>query len=54
MFCAGGRLNLVQSNYIRDKGFGMGYYIPRIVSPFTERGGGARDRLDDAPGRGEP
>jgi Mn2+/Fe2+ NRAMP family transporter len=32
---AGGALNLVQSNYIRDKGFGMGYYIPRIVSPFT-------------------
>jgi hypothetical protein len=32
---AGGALNLVQSNYIRDKGFGMGYYIPRIVSPIT-------------------
>jgi hypothetical protein len=32
---AGGAINLVQSNYIRDKGFGMGYYIPRIVSPIT-------------------
>jgi hypothetical protein len=26
---------LVQSNYIRDKGLGMGRYIPRIVSPIT-------------------
>jgi hypothetical protein len=32
---AGGALNLAQSNYIRDKGFGMGYYIPRIASPIT-------------------
>ncbi len=32
---AGGAINLVQSNYIRDKGFGMGTYIPRIVSPIT-------------------
>lgn len=32
---AGGALNLAQSNYIRDKGFGMGEYIPKIVSPFT-------------------
>ena len=29
---AGGANNLVQSNYIRDKGLGMGQYIPRIVS----------------------
>ena len=32
---AGGALNLAQSNYIRDKGLGMGSYIPRIVSPFS-------------------
>jgi hypothetical protein len=32
---AGGTNNLVQSNWIRDKGFGMGSYAPRIVSPIT-------------------
>src|SRR5829696_5941813 len=32
---AGGCNNLVQSNYIRDKGLGMGIRIPRIVSPIT-------------------
>lgn len=32
---AGGANNLVQSNYIRDKGMGMGAHIPRIVSPVT-------------------
>lgn len=32
---AGGANNLVQSNYIRDKGLGMGIRIPRIVSPIT-------------------
>lgn len=32
---AGGMHNLVQSNWIRDKGFGMGALIPRIVSPIT-------------------
>jgi hypothetical protein len=32
---AGGANNLVQSNWIRDKGFGMGHYIPKIVSPVT-------------------
>ena len=32
---AGGANNLVQSNWIRDKGFGMGAYIPKIVSPIT-------------------
>jgi hypothetical protein len=31
----GGGQNLVQSNWIRDKGFGMGSYVPRIVSPVT-------------------
>jgi hypothetical protein len=32
---AGGANNLVQSNYIRDKGMGMGQRIPHIVSPVT-------------------
>lgn len=32
---AGGCNNLVQSNYIRDKGLGMGILIPKIVSPVT-------------------
>ncbi|MER7076856.1 hypothetical protein SAMN02982929_04869 [Saccharopolyspora kobensis] len=32
---AGGGQNLVQSNWIRDKGFGMGRYVPKIVSPLT-------------------
>jgi uncharacterized protein YhhL (DUF1145 family) len=32
---AGGGQNLVQSNWIRDKGFGMGTYVPRIASPVT-------------------
>jgi hypothetical protein len=32
---AGGGQNLVQSNWIRDKGFGMGAYVPRIESPVT-------------------
>ncbi len=32
---AGGTVNLAQSNWIRDKGMGMGAYAPRIESPFT-------------------
>lgn len=32
---AGGAQNLVQSNWIRDKGFGMGRYVPKLVSPLT-------------------
>ena len=32
---AGGANNLVQSNYARDKGLGMGGRIPNIVSPVT-------------------
>jgi hypothetical protein len=32
---AGGANNLVQSNYIRDKGLAMGRHIPNIVSPLT-------------------
>jgi hypothetical protein len=32
---AGGANNLVQSNWIREKGFGMGAYVPKIESPIT-------------------
>lgn len=32
---AGGGQNLCQSNWIRDKGFAMGKYVPRIASPIT-------------------
>lgn len=32
---AGGITNLAQSNWIRDKGLGMGIHIPRIASPIT-------------------
>jgi len=32
---AGGGQNLCQSNWIRDKGLGMGQYVPRLVSPVT-------------------
>jgi hypothetical protein len=32
---AGGGQNLCQSNWVRDKGFGMGAYVPRLVSPIT-------------------
>ncbi len=32
---AGGGQNLCESNWIRDKGFGMGAYVPRLVSPVT-------------------
>ena len=31
----GGGQNLVQSNWIRDKRFGMGSYVPRIIRPVT-------------------
>jgi hypothetical protein len=34
---AGGGQNLCQSNWIRDKGFGMGKYVPRLVSTVTGR-----------------
>jgi hypothetical protein len=34
---AGGGQNLCQSNWIRDKGFGMGRHIQRLVSPVTGR-----------------
>ena len=32
---AGGSTNLGQSNFIKDKGYGMGQYIGRITSPLT-------------------
>ncbi|ADB30507.1 conserved hypothetical protein [Kribbella flavida DSM 17836] len=32
---AGGGQNLCQSNWIRDKGFGMGVHVPRLRSPVT-------------------
>ncbi|HLQ85929.1 MAG TPA: Nramp family divalent metal transporter [Salinisphaeraceae bacterium] len=32
---AGGVMNLAQSNWIRDKGLGMGARLPKIVSPIT-------------------
>jgi len=34
---AGGSVNLAQSNYVKDKGYGMGRYAGRITSPFTGR-----------------
>lgn len=34
---AGGTLNLGQSNYVKEKGYGMGRYIGRITSPITGR-----------------
>jgi len=32
---AGGVMNLAQSNWVRDKGMGMGARLPKIVSPIT-------------------
>lgn len=32
---AGGTLNLVQSNWVRDKGLAMGARLPKVVSPIT-------------------
>jgi len=46
---AGGGQNLCQSNWIRDKGYGMGAYAPRLVSPITgeeEAAGGGRYSFD--------
>ena len=50
---AGGGQNLCQSNWIRDKGFGMGIHAPRIVSPLTgepvaDAGTGWRFEIDGA------
>ena len=46
---AGGCANFVQSNYIRDKGMGMGIHIPNIVSPMTGRGEEAAPPLGYVP-----
>src|SRR3989344_4422739 len=35
---AGGNLNLAQSYYVRDKGYGMGKYSPPLKSIFASRG----------------
>ena len=35
---AGGNLNLAQSFYVREKGYGMGKYAGRITSLFTGKG----------------
>ncbi|MFI5841602.1 Nramp family divalent metal transporter [Catenuloplanes sp. NPDC051500] len=44
---AGGVHNLVLSNWIRDKGYGMGAHVPRLVSPITGRVEAAgTDRFD--------
>lgn len=40
---AGGVMNLAQSNWIRDKGMGMGAHLPKVVSPITG------DEVADAP-----
>ena len=32
---AGGTMNLCQSNYVKEKGYGMGTYIGRMTSPIT-------------------
>jgi hypothetical protein len=40
---AGGSVNLAQSNYVKDKGYGMGRWIGRITSPFTGREEAASD-----------
>jgi hypothetical protein len=40
---AGGAVNLAQSNYIKDKGYGMGRWVGRITSPFTGREEAAAD-----------
>jgi undecaprenyl pyrophosphate phosphatase UppP len=45
---AGGGQNLCQSNWIRDKGFGMGHYVPRLTSPVT----GKEETAAEAPATG--
>lgn len=35
---AGGNLNLTQSCYVRDKGYGMGHYADKITSLFSSKG----------------
>ena len=40
---AGGTTNLGQSNFIKDKGYGMGKYLGRITSPLTGQEESAAD-----------
>ncbi|ALM09964.1 MAG TPA: hypothetical protein DEB30_02875 [Candidatus Peribacter riflensis] len=42
---AGGNLNLAQSCYVRDKGYGMGRYADRITSVITGEGGAQKISL---------
>lgn len=42
---AGGNLNLAQSFYVRDKGYGMGVYADRITSVLTGSGSAQKIRL---------
>ena len=42
---AGGNLNLAQSFYVRDKGYGMGAYADRITSVITGKGAQKKFRL---------
>jgi len=39
---AGGNLNLTQSSYIREKGYGMGHYVEKIKSLFS----GQKQKID--------
>lgn len=37
-FCgAGGTINLTQSHYVKEKGFGMGSFLPPLLNPFREK-----------------
>ncbi len=52
---AGGGQNLCQSNWIRDKRYGMGSYVPRLVSPITgARGAGVGHGLRVRADRAQP
>jgi Mn2+/Fe2+ NRAMP family transporter len=50
VFCgAGGTINLAASNWVRDKGFGLGALAPKIVNPLTgasEASGGGVYRFE--------
>lgn len=49
---AGGSVNLAQSNYVKDKGYGMGKLGGRLTSPFTGRDEAESQvgtAMDDAP-----
>jgi len=42
-FCgAGGTINLTQSHYVKEKGFGMGSFSPPLLNPVRERSQRAR------------